>query len=337
MLDVLIVDDDPFSLRLLQKMVAQEGYRIFTARNGKEALRIVCDSAPSIVITNWAMPEMDGIQLAKALRNHDGIGFTYVVMITGQSDVARLVEAFDAGVDDYLAKPVNRTELMARLKAGARVINLEQSVAKRSLEIMRLNAEMAVANEKLGVANQRLAMMATTDELTGLLNRREAIVRLDQAWDAQSRYATPFSLVVMDIDHFKCINDTHGHAAGDLVLKTVSAALRKTVRTSDILCRIGGEEFLVICTNVGREGAFVCAEHLRKCVEELEVKFKGAQIRVTVSAGVAERDEAQNSPDDLLITADEALYASKKNGRNRVTMAGVKIQPTLEISPTIGA
>ncbi|OWY72983.1 hypothetical protein B7486_01155 [cyanobacterium TDX16] len=318
---LLIVDDDSFSVRLLEKYLASSGYEIHRAANGKEALHMALQLAPDIVITDWVMPEMDGLALAKALRQHEGIGFTYVVMVTAQSDIEDLVEAFESGVDDFLKKPINRTELTARLRAGERIIDLERRAVKRQREIHRLNAEMAVSHQKLEALNNKLNMIAVTDELTGLLNRREAISRLKEQWENQNRYKSSFSIVAMDIDHFKQVNDTYGHAAGDLVLKSVAQCLRDTVRTTDIVCRTGGEEFLVICPNVGCEGGATCAEHIRASVAAMVCSFEGVTIPVTISAGVAERTSSHITPDDVLVSADKALYESKRSGRNRVTIA----------------
>lgn len=318
---LLIVDDDSFSVRLLEKYLASSGYEIHRAANGKEALHMALQLAPDIVITDWVMPEMDGLALAKALRQHEGIGFTYVVMVTAQSDIENLVEAFESGVDDFLKKPINRTELTARLRAGERIIDLERRAVKRQREIHRLNAEMAVSHQKLEALNNKLNMIAVTDELTGLLNRREAISRLKEQWENQNRYKSSFSIVAMDIDHFKQVNDTYGHAAGDLVLKSVAQCMRETVRTTDIVCRTGGEEFLVICPNVGCEGGATCAEHIRASVAAMVCSFGGVTIPVTISAGVAERTSSHITPDDVLVSADKALYESKRSGRNRVTIA----------------
>lgn len=330
---LLIVDDDTFCLRLLEKYLANSGYTIHTATNGRQALQIVLEAAPDIVVTDWVMPEMDGIELAQAIRNHEGIGFTYVVMITAHANIDQLVEAFESGIDDFLAKPIKRAELIARLRAGERIIDLQRDVTRQQREVHRLNAEMAVANEKLGMANIKLVEMATTDVLTGLLNRREAMTRLGEQWAAQGRYGTPFSIVTLDIDHFKSVNDTHGHAAGDFVLQSVSKSMKSCVRNTDIVCRIGGEEFLIICQGVGGQGGMKCAEHLRGTVAALEVKFQGKKIPVTVSCGVAERVDGHASPDDLLNSADEALYESKRTGRNRVTLAGSKASSTNAAKP----
>ncbi len=319
---VLIVDDDPAILRLLKKYLGEANREVLVATNGQDALRIVLAEEPPIIITDWMMPEMDGIALCRMLRSHEGIRFIYVIMLTSHSSLEHVVEAFDAGADDFLIKPVGKPELMARLRAGEHIARLEADLAKRTREIHRLNAEMAMANEKLAMANNKLKRMATTDELTGLLNRREAINRLKQLWGTADRYEQPFSCIMLDIDHFKRFNDTHGHATGDAVLRETAATLEANVRETDIVCRIGGEEFLVLCPNVGVDGAATCAEHLRAAVEESSLLFGGCELKVTVSLGVAQRVPETQSVDELLSAADSALYVSKQAGRNRVTRAG---------------
>ncbi|HVP12485.1 MAG TPA: diguanylate cyclase [Phycisphaerae bacterium] len=318
---VLIVDDDPAMLRLLEKFLADAAYEVLKAADGQEALRVVLGEAPPIVITDWTMPGMDGVQLSRALREHEGVRFVYIILLTAHSEHGRLVEAFEAGVDDFLTKPVRSPELLARVRAGEHIARLEEDLAKRTREIHRLNAEMAITNEKLALANDKLKRMATTDELTGLLNRREAMHRLQELWSCQDRFGQPFSCIMLDVDHFKRFNDMHGHAVGDMVLRETGIILRESSRTTDIVCRVGGEEFLVLCPNVGAPGAEVCAEHLRAAVETHDFRHEGKTLRVTISLGVAERQQHMVRIDDLLKAADAALYAAKDAGRNRVVAA----------------
>ncbi len=310
---MLIVDDDPAVLRLLEVYLTQDGYEVLQAGNGREALELMAAEAPPIIITDWMMPEMDGVELCRRLRAHEGIRFVYVVMLTAHGDTESLVQALDAGADDFLTKPVNKAELKARLRVGEHITRLEADLAKRKREIHRLNAEMALANDKL-------RRMATTDELTGLLNRREAMNRLRQLRATVDRYGHPFSCVMLDLDHFKRLNDTHGHAAGDRVLHEVGQLLQATVRSTDLACRIGGEEFLVLCPNSSAAGAAACAEHLRAAVAEHTFRHEDATLRVTISAGVGEYEPGLSDGEAVLKRADEALYWSKKAGRNRVSV-----------------
>ncbi len=317
---ILVVDDDPQELQRLLEIVSASGAEVLTAGSGAEALRVVVREEPRIVITNRMMPGLDGLQLCRALRSHEGVRFVYLIVLTAHCEREVIVEALDAGADECLMKPVNPAELLARLRAADRIVSLESDLAKRTREVYRANAEMALAHQQLNEANEKLKQMATTDELTGLLNRREAMNLLQEFWEAQDRYGQSFSCIMFDIDHFKRFNDTHGHAAGDFVLKTAVVWLRKNTRKTDKICRVGGEEFLVLCPNVGVDGAAVCAEHLRAALEQQTFKFQGADLRVTISLGVAQRTHAMGGPDDLLKAADDALYMSKAAGRNRVTV-----------------
>lgn len=312
---VLIVDDDPAILRLLEAYLIQSGYEVLKAADGPEALRIAAAEAPPIIITDWMMPEMNGVELCRKLREHEGIRFVYLIVLTAHSEISRLVEAFDAGADDFLTKPVQKAELLARLRAGEHIARLESDLAKRTREIHRLNAEMAMTND-------RLRRMATTDELTGLVNRREAMSRLNQLWSAVERYGHPFSCIMVDIDHFKRVNDVHGHAVGDTVLREVGQLLQASVRGTDVVCRIGGEEFLVLCPNVSTAGAAVCAEHLRSAVEAHDFRCRDQRLRVTISLGVGEYEPGVSNCEAILKRADEALYQSKQAGRNRSTTWG---------------
>lgn len=318
---VLIAEDDTFASRLLEKYLTLSGYKVLKAGDGKAALRMILEHAPPIVITDWMMPEMSGIELCRALRTQEGIGSIYIVIVTAHSPAERLVEAFEAGADEFLAKPINRQELMARLRAAERIIRLEQDLARRMRDIHRLNAEMAVANEQLASVNEKLLYMATTDELTKLVNRREALNRLDQYWAHWKRHGHPFTAIMLDIDRFKRINDTHGHAAGDAILEQTAEVLLKGIRASDMVCRLGGEEFLVICQETDEQGGVTCAENLRGRIASHVFLHGRKHIPVTISLGVAEARSNMSDPDALLCAADEALYAAKNSGRNRVVSA----------------
>lgn len=318
---VLIVDDDPAMLRLLAKLLDAAGYSILQATNGRDALHIVLAEAPPIVITDWVMPEMDGLQLCRTLRQHEGVRFVYLVVLTAHGERELITEAFEAGADDFLTKPVSQPELLARLRAADHIARLEEDLSRRTREIHRLNAETAITADKLAAANDKLRQMVTLDELTGLLNRREAMSRLQQLWGMHHRYGHPFSCIMLDVDNFKRINDTYGHAAGDTVLRETARVLQTSVRQTDVVCRVGGEEFLILCQNVGAAGAETCADHTRAAIEAHVFKWEGKNLKVTISLGVAEWQPEMRSTDDILRVADRAMYASKEAGRNCVTVA----------------
>ncbi len=312
---ILVVDDDPSVLRLLTKYLSDAGYDVLTATQGMEALRIVHSEGCQLVITDWMMPDMDGLEFCRAIRKSESAGFVYIIVLTGEADTASLSRAFDAGADDFLTKPCKREELLARLKAGVRAVVSEAKVASQQRAIHKTNVELATLN-------QRLQEMATTDELTGLYNRRKAMQRLAEHWSAADRLGQPFACLIVDIDHFKRCNDTYGHDAGDAVLRETARVLEGGARAGEVVFRIGGEEFLVTCPGATAEMAAVAAERLRAAVEAKQIVHGERTLGVTISVGVAAKSSDTASPDDLLKRADEALYASKRAGRNGVSVAG---------------
>ncbi len=325
---ILIVDDDPSALALLSRHLRTAGYTVLTAENGVEAIRVLVNEGPPLVITDWIMPEMDGLELCRAIRAHEGITFAYVIIVTArQTAEDRLVEAFEAGADDYLCKPINPRELLARLRAGERIVDLQQELDNRNREVHWYVAKMETTNAKLGEANTELNRMATTDELTGLTNRREAINQLSRLWASAERHNTPLACIAMDLDHFKSCNDQYGHAIGDIVLREVAAILHGAARRDEYVCRIGGEEFLVLCPQSTEEMASVGAERLRRAVEGAVVPHGDLALRITISLGVAERTPDMKTPDDLLRAADRALYAAKDAGRNTVRRVSALQEP----------
>lgn len=330
---LLVVDDDPAQLKLLQRLLSKGEHEVLTASNGKEALRIVLTDEPRIVVTDLVMPEMSGQDLCRALRQHEGVRFVYIIAASAKSRKDCIISAFDAGADDFVSKPIQADELLARIRAADRIVGAESALARRTREVHRINAEMAMAHQKLNLAHEKLRRMATTDELTGLLNRREGFSKLAEFIESSSRYGYELACVMLDIDHFKRFNDTHGHAAGDYVLRETARVLRASTRATDRVCRVGGEEFLIICQGVGAEGALACAEHVRISVEAATFAYEGAKLNVTISLGGAAWRKGVSTPDELIRLADDALYISKRNGRNRVTMDGDP--PPAAINPEI--
>ncbi|MHB9119220.1 MAG: sensor domain-containing diguanylate cyclase [Burkholderiales bacterium] len=312
-LRILVVDDSLSIRNLLAKMLSAAGHAVATAANGKDALGRVVDFNPQLIITDWVMPEMDGLALCKAVRLKKSACMPYLIMLTVLEDEARLIEAFEAGADDYVVKPMSERALMARLRAGQRVIQLQEEILREREELRRSAAELAVTN-------RRLLDAAMTDSLTLLPNRRYGMERFEQAWAATSRSKQTLSCILLDLDHFKKINDTYGHATGDKVLQLFSRLLEKAMRQEDVACRLGGEEFMVICQNTDLPGAIQTAERIRRQVEAEVFADGELSLRVTVSAGVATRDSGMPDSATLLKMADQALYAAKQAGRNRVVV-----------------
>ena len=310
---VLVVEDDRAMLVLLEAMLKAAGHEVLTARNGVEAMQVVETQHPQLVITGWNLPVMDGVTLCRKLRESSERRDVYVFILTAKETADSLVEAFEAGADDYLVKPVSQRVFFARLRAAQRVVQLQEELAYDREQLLRFSRDLAASNERL----QRLAL---TDSLTELPNRRSAVERLEQEWALAKRGERKLSCMMVDIDHFKSINDKLGHQAGDEVLKTVANALRQSARTQDLVCRYGGEEFVVICPDADLKSASQCAERLRQKVSELKLASRSSSFSLTISVGVAERRPDMGSVDALLAHADACLYAAKAAGRNRVVV-----------------
>ncbi|MDW8365520.1 MAG: diguanylate cyclase [Abditibacteriales bacterium] len=322
-LRLLVVDDSPVTLRLLTKQLTDMGHIVHTAEDGHAALRLVLETNPQLIITDWQMPALDGIGLCQSLRQTRMGQQLYIIMLTANEDEDHLVQALSAGADDYMVKPVRPRTLEARLRAAQRILRLQEEIERDKEKIQRYAAELAIMNRKLEQA-------AFTDALTNLPNRRYATDRLKQEWAESVRSHQPLACLMMDIDHFKQINDTYGHDVGDVVLQETAAVLRQSLRLNDVVCRMGGEEFLVICPDTDVRGAVVCAERLRRAVEAHIIRTAEFNRHVTLSIGVAARGEGMPHPDVLLRAADQALYAAKRSGRNRVcAIASVQTEDKL--------
>lgn len=315
--DILVVDNDPASVELLKTILGSAGHKVYTAADGREALRMVLEHQPQIMITDWMMPGVDGQQLLRTLRETEIGRYLYVMVLTAQSGKEKMVDAFNAGADDFLVKPLDRTELLARLKAGQRIVTVQREVINEC-DLLRRNAL------QLTIANQRAEEAALTDSLTGLYNRRYAMDRLAREWVASERNHRPLSILLLDIDHFKTVNDNHGHNIGDIALKRLAEMLGEYSRRPDIACRIGGEEFFILVPETALPGALRQAERLREAFESKSINVEGIDLQLTISLGVAQKCAGMASPEELLKIADEALYQAKREGRNRVIAAPIQ-------------
>ncbi|HKX46102.1 MAG TPA: diguanylate cyclase [Planctomycetota bacterium] len=310
---VLAVDDDPVSLKVLIHLLRQNGHEVHAAQNGRQALALTVKVRPHLIVTDWSMPDMDGVALCRALRRSRIGSRIYVLLVTGHGEEERVLEAFDAGVDDYVVKPYRPRLLMARLRAGIRLVRLQEQVDWDRIVNSRNAAQLA----KL---NRQLAEAANTDFLTGLPNRRFVMERFADEWKRARNLAAPLSVIMLDLDHFKTINDRFGHETGDVVLRETARMLRQSVRREDVAARIGGEEFFVLCPATDAVEAAVVAERVREAIGGTRIRHGGFDGYVTISAGVAALDLGAVDTDSLLRRADEAVYASKSAGRNRVTV-----------------
>lgn len=312
-LDIVLVDDDPVQLTRLAKQLQAAGHQVRTCRSGEQALKTIFEAPPQLVLTDRYMQPLDGLTLGRTLRQSPIGRCLYLIMITASDSEDALLEAFEAGVDDYVVKPVNLKVLLARIRAGQRIVYLQQELAKE-------RAELEHKAKQLSRLSRKLEQLANTDLLTALPNRRYAERRLQQELVIALRYGRPLSVMVLDLDHFKSINDRLGHAAGDQVLKHAAQVMQQTLRASDVLCRWGGEEFLAILPNADPAAVRRLAERLRLALCERQPAGLALERPVTVSIGVASCPPAQDA-NDLLHRADQALYRAKDQGRNRVETA----------------
>lgn len=318
-LTVLVVDDDPVSRKLLTTHLKQS-YDVVEATNGEEGLRIALEKNPHIVVSDWIMPEMDGLELTRSLRRIEIGQDMYILVLTGREEEENVIEAFDAGVDDFVTKPFNPRLLLSRVAAGERLVRLNDKVGRDKKMMEQHVAQLAVLNRKLSHASK-------TDALTDLPNRRYAMTFLGEIFERRDPVKQgKLSVIMIDIDHFKLVNDTYGHEAGDVVLRQLAHMFRSSLRRGDAVCRLGGEEFVVVCPGSDHRGAKIVAERLRKAVEETEIRYGESAISMTCSFGVAERTDAMESQDDLLRAADVAVYEAKEAGRNQVCVADTAVQ-----------
>lgn len=309
---VLLVEDDPTSCIMtkaaLRKLL---DCTVHTATNGQDALALALEVMPQIVICDWLMPVMDGLQFCRALRATDWGQSMYVIMLTGVESEDKIVEAFEVGVDDYLTKPMNSRALNARMRAALHYVKLLEMWEKDRAQLKQFAAELAISN-------RRLEHAAMTDLLTGLPNRRAGMEAVAKAWSAAQRTGQEVAVLMIDVDHFKSVNDRHGHAVGDLVLREVAKAIQAAARKHDSVSRFGGEEFLLVCHDADARTALLAAERLRRLVKSLKVSISGVDIHTTVSIGVASREADMVDADDMVRGADNALYAAKHGGRDRI-------------------
>ena len=317
---VLLVEDEPASRMLMEKLLSDiVGPNVHSATNGSEALALALEIMPQIVVTDWLMPVMDGVEFCKALRATDWGQSMYVIMLTGVDNEDEVTRAFEAGVDDYVTKPLKVRSLRARMRAALHYVQLLDAWESDRAKLKQFTAELAISNRKL----EHYAM---SDLLTGLPNRRAGMEVLGQAWSGANRSGHGLAVMMIDIDRFKGINDTHGHAVGDKVLTRVGKLIRASARREDHVSRIGGEEFLVICHNADLRSTVHAAERLRQKVRSEVIEADGVRLQASISIGVASKEDGMANADALMAAADRALYAAKQNGRDRTCLnAGGKL------------
>jgi two-component system cell cycle response regulator len=310
---VLAAEDNPVFQSMLRTMLTKWGYAVTIARDGVEAWQVLqSENCPRLAILDWMMPGMDGVEVCRRVRAAGREPYTYLLLLTARTESQDLVEGMDAGADDYLTKPFNANELRVRLRAGRRILDLQE-------ELLR--------------AREALRVQATHDGLTGLFNRASILESLENAITRARREAKPLSVLVADLDRFKSINDTYGHQSGDAVLRESTRRMKTAVRSYDAVGRYGGEEFLIVLPGCDVDTARAQAERIREAVAAGPIDGGGQSIAVTCSIGVASRVIPSAGDTEALVReADLALYVAKRNGRNRVEAAAQAAVPDVKMS-----
>jgi len=308
-MNVLLVDDDPLGLLAVETVLRRWGHSVDTATDGNEAWNKLQDpELPDVVILDWMMPEMDGLELTERIRGRTDAPYIYVVMVTGRTKPHDILAGFDAGVDDFLSKPLDLAKLRVRLRAAERIVDLQNELIE---------------------AREALRLQAMQDPLTGILNHGAILETLSREMDRSGREVQPLSLILADLDEFKSVNDTHGHVAGDQVLIEVARRIRNCLRSYDAVGRCGGEEFLAVLPNTDTRQAARLAERIRRAISEEPFQVGTATIQVTMSQGVCSWTACESIPtDDLIRMADRALYGVKNNGRNGVEALEFQTAPS---------
>ncbi len=291
---ILIADDETISRHLLEQTLKRWGHEVVATTDGVQAWRALQKGDSHLVIADWMMPGLNGLELCQKVREAGMDRYVYIILLTARGRKKDVVEGLAAGADDYMVKPFDRDELRVRIHAGERIISLEQRLREVQSELERL---------------------AITDDLTCLLNRRAAMQRLEEEFVRVRREGHALSCIILDLDRFKLINDTHGHRMGDEVLRESARRMRSSCRPYDIVARYGGEEFLTILPGVSVIQAVQVAERIRYSLSSKPVEWQNISVNVKASFGVAEAVEnAAESPESLVIRADRALYRAKDEG-----------------------
>jgi diguanylate cyclase (GGDEF)-like protein len=306
---VLIAEDDAVSRLMLRRAIEQLGHEVLVATDGTDAWELYCQHVVDVIVSDWLMPGMDGLDLCRRVRSSQRETYTYFMLLTSLEGKQHFLQGMQAGADDYLTKPLDREELQVRLQVASRVTSLHHQLAEKTRE--------------LESANHALAESARRDPLTGLGNRlqlREDLYRLERWLD---RYGRGFGVALCDVDRFKLYNDRYGHVAGDEVLQAISRTVAETIRSGDMAYRYGGEEILVIMPEQSAETSIIAMERVREAVARLAIPHVANRPYgvVTISVGLVAIGRGEQLPWEVVLNqADAALYRAKAEGRNRLAV-----------------
>jgi len=307
---ILVVDDIPVNIQLLQAFLATQSYKTFIARNGEEALQQADKIEPDLILLDVMMPKMNGFETCRRLKLSEKAKYTPVIMVTALNEIESKIKGIEAGADDFISKPFNKLELLARVKSLLRVKTLHDQLQEKILQ--------------LEGAKERLRELAVTDGLTGLANYRHFKDVLQLEIKRAERHKSLLSLIMFDIDNFKNYNDTNGHLAGDKVLQSIGALVSNNIRKIDLAARYGGEEFAVILPNTAQANARFVADKVRLLIEKHHFQFQENQPsgNITVSVGVASYPSSGKTFEELISCTDKRLYLAKAQGKNTVVDRG---------------
>jgi diguanylate cyclase (GGDEF)-like protein len=309
-LKILVVDDDPLFRETVRGNLESLGHSVALAEDGREGHRLLLAESYPVVITDWEMPGMNGLELCREIRDAGLPRYTYVILVTVHRGQQNVLEALSAGADDFMVKPFHREELEIRLHAAERILNLETQLSR--------------ANDELRRMNEGLLKKSRIDPLMEIGNRLAFEEQFSEFHQVCVDRGLPYGVVMCDVDNFKRFNDNFGHQYGDEVLRRLAKSIRSTLRTEDAAFRYGGEEILLLLYRQGLEGARNAAERVRRKVALLALPNMDAELRVTISCGVAAYPESYQADEgwtELIHAADQALYEAKSGGRNRVVVA----------------
>jgi diguanylate cyclase (GGDEF)-like protein len=295
---ILIAEDDPISRRLLEVFLTKWGYEVVIATTGTEALQLLQRmDAPRLAVLDWMMPGLEGVQVCQRIREQKDRPYIYLLLLTARTQKEDLLKGLESGADDYLTKPFDAQELRARLHVGQRVLELQ---------------------DNLTLAGEELLYRATHDALTGAANRGVILDTLRRERSRQAREGGSFGIILLDLDHFKFVNDTHGHLVGDAVLQETVRRMNASVRAYDTVGRYGGEEFLIVVPASEKAGLIGLSERIRLAIGERPIKTDSGDVSITASLGIAVSNQAAPlDSQQMLQLADDALYRAKARGRNR--------------------
>ena len=311
---LLLVEDSEVQGAHIRATLERQGYEVLWAQSGLEGLRLARSEKPDLIVLDVVMQDMDGLAVCRWLKMSGESRDIPIIMLTVRGELQERVEGLNIGADDYLAKPFADAELDARIFAALRVKAAEIDLKKRNSELQSML--------------HHVEALAITDPLTGLFNRRRFDDVLKREFAITKRYMNPLSCLMVDVDHFKRINDLYGHDAGDRVLCGVANRLTARLREVDTAARFGGEEFAILLPQTPKEGAKIVAERMAAVVRREHFEFDDGSASVTVSVGVAEsRDVTGSSPDSLIKAADGALYLAKSRGRDQVVVYSPEAEP----------